>query len=78
MRYEAPNSIESAVGLLAAERGQTYVLAGGTDLLVRLRSGFIEPDLIVDLKGIDRLKLWEERSLIQRAAMAGPRPEEET
>lgn len=29
-------------------------------------------------KGIDRLKLWEERSLIQRAAMAGPRPEEET
>ena len=55
MRYEAPNSIESAVGLLAAERGQTYVLAGGTDLLVRLRSGFIEPDLIVDLKGIDRL-----------------------
>jgi aerobic carbon-monoxide dehydrogenase medium subunit len=31
------------------------VLAGGTDLLVRLRSGFIEPDLIVDVKGIDRL-----------------------
>jgi DNA-binding MurR/RpiR family transcriptional regulator len=29
-------------------------------------------------KGIDRMKLWEERSLIQRAAVAGPRPEEET
>lgn len=29
-------------------------------------------------KGIDRMKLWEERSLIQRAAAAGPRPEEET
>jgi carbon-monoxide dehydrogenase medium subunit len=55
MRYEAPNSVESAVGLLAGERGQAYVLAGGTDLLVRLRSGFIEPDLIVDVKGIDRL-----------------------
>jgi aerobic carbon-monoxide dehydrogenase medium subunit len=55
MRYEAPNSIESAVGLLAGEQGQTYVLAGGTDLLVRLRSGFIEPDLVVDLKRIDRL-----------------------
>jgi CO/xanthine dehydrogenase FAD-binding subunit len=50
MRYEAPNSVESAVGLLAGERGQAYVLAGGTDLLVRLRS-----DLIVDVKGIDRL-----------------------
>jgi carbon-monoxide dehydrogenase medium subunit len=55
MRYESPNTIDSAVGLLAAERGQAYILAGGTDLLVRLRSGFIEPDLIVDLKGIDRL-----------------------
>jgi carbon-monoxide dehydrogenase medium subunit len=55
MRYENPNTIDSAVGLLAAERGQVYILAGGTDLLVRLRSGFIEPDLIVDLKGIDRL-----------------------
>jgi carbon-monoxide dehydrogenase medium subunit len=55
MRYEAPNTIESAVGLLAGERGQAFVLAGGTDLLVRLRSGFIEPDLIIDVKGIDRL-----------------------
>jgi aerobic carbon-monoxide dehydrogenase medium subunit len=55
MRYENPNTIDSAVGLLAAERGQAHLLAGGTDLLVRLRSGLIEPDLIVDLKGIDRL-----------------------
>jgi carbon-monoxide dehydrogenase medium subunit len=55
MRYEAPNSIETAIGLLAGERGQAFLLAGGTDLLVRLRSGFIEPDLIVDVKGIDRL-----------------------
>jgi carbon-monoxide dehydrogenase medium subunit len=55
MRYEAPNTVESAVGLLAAERGHAFLLAGGTDLLVRLRSGFVEPDLIVDLKGIDRL-----------------------
>lgn len=55
MRYEAPNTIESAVGLLAAERGQAFLLAGGTDLLVRLRSGLIEPDLILDVKGIDKL-----------------------
>jgi CO/xanthine dehydrogenase FAD-binding subunit len=54
MRYEAPNTVESAVGLLAGERGQAFVLAGGTDLLVRLKSGFIEPDLIIDVKGIDR------------------------
>jgi carbon-monoxide dehydrogenase medium subunit len=38
--------------LLAKEKGSAYVLAGGTDLLVRLRTGFIEPDLVVDIKRI--------------------------
>ena len=55
MRYEAPTTIKSAVILLSAERGQAYLLAGGTDLLVRLRSGFIEPDLIVDVKRIEAM-----------------------
>ena len=52
MRYEAPGTIEDAVGLLAAEKGLARVLAGGTDLLVRLRSGHVEPDLVVDIKRI--------------------------
>lgn len=50
MRYEAPDTLERAVELLAAESGTTRVLAGGTDVLVQLRGGFIEPDLIVDIK----------------------------
>ncbi len=52
MRYEAPNTTEAAVALLAGEQGLARVLAGGTDLLVQLRSGFTEPDLVVDLKRI--------------------------
>jgi aerobic carbon-monoxide dehydrogenase medium subunit len=52
MRYEAPETFESAVALLAAASGEARVLAGGTDLLVQLRSGMIEPDLVVDVKGI--------------------------
>ncbi|HAE01659.1 MAG TPA: oxidoreductase [Rhodospirillaceae bacterium] len=56
MRYESPTTVEAAVTLLANEAGKAHILAGGTDLLVRLRSGFIEPDLIVDLKRIDALK----------------------
>jgi aerobic carbon-monoxide dehydrogenase medium subunit len=52
MRYEAPTTSEEAVGLLAGERGSAFVLAGGTDLLVRLRSGHIEPELVVDVKRI--------------------------
>ena len=52
MRYECPESVEAAVQLLSGEAGKVHVLAGGTDLLVRLRSGFVEPDVVVDLKRI--------------------------
>lgn len=31
------------------------VMAGGTDLLVRMKGGFVEPDLIVDIKAIKEL-----------------------
>ena len=55
MRYERPQSIEDAVGLLAGSAGTAAILAGGSDLLVRMKGGFIEPDLIVDIKAIDGL-----------------------
>jgi aerobic carbon-monoxide dehydrogenase medium subunit len=44
--------MKEAATLLAKEKGSAFVLAGGTDLLVRLRTGFIEPDLVVDIKRI--------------------------
>ncbi|MEM9045668.1 MAG: xanthine dehydrogenase family protein subunit M [Pseudomonadota bacterium] len=53
MRYESPSTITDAVTLLADEPGMTRVLAGGTDVLVQLRSGMAEPDLVVDIKRIN-------------------------
>lgn len=53
MRYEAPATSKQAASLLAKAKGKAYVLAGGTDLLVKLKSGAIEPDLIVDIKRIE-------------------------
>ena len=55
MRYEAPLSVEDAVATLAGQAG-AHVLAGGTDLLVKLRSEMIEPEMIVDIKRIDGMK----------------------
>jgi carbon-monoxide dehydrogenase medium subunit len=52
MRYEAPDTIDAAVGLLARESGDARVLAGGTDLLVQMRSEVLAPALIVDIKRI--------------------------
>ncbi len=55
MRYERPNTIEDAVSLLAGSGGMAAILAGGSDLLVRMKGGFVEPDLIVDIKAIAAL-----------------------
>ena len=56
MRYEAPNTTKEAASLLAEEKGSAFVLAGGTDLLVRMKGGFVAPDLIVDIKHIPAMK----------------------
>ena len=56
MKYEAPQTLDAAVRLLAGESGLAKILAGGTDLLVQIRTDIIEPDLIVDIKGIDEVR----------------------
>ena len=56
MQYEAPETTKAAVGLLAKAKGSAYVLAGGSDLLVRMKGGFIEPDLVVDIKRIKAMR----------------------
>lgn len=56
MRYESPTTIKEVVGLLKKERGKAFVLAGGTDLLVGMKLGMIEPDLLVDIKHIPAMR----------------------
>lgn len=56
MQYEAPETTKAAVALLAKAKGSAYVLAGGSDLLVRMKGGFVEPDLVVDVKRIKAMR----------------------
>lgn len=56
MRYEIPATAQEAANLLANEPGVARVLSGGTDVLVQLKAGMIEPDLIVDIKNLDQIK----------------------
>ncbi len=55
MEYTAPQTTKDAVAILAQAKGSAHVLAGGSDLLVRMKGGFIEPDLVVDIKRIKNL-----------------------
>lgn len=49
--FHAPETVESAVALLAADP-LARPLAGGTDLIVQMRSGRLAPSAVVDLKRI--------------------------
>jgi CO/xanthine dehydrogenase FAD-binding subunit len=55
IKFAAPKTLDEAVALLAGANGSGRVLAGGTDLLVQMRSGVRAPGLIVDVKHIPEL-----------------------
>jgi carbon-monoxide dehydrogenase medium subunit len=53
--YERPTSLADAVALLDEHGPDARLLAGGTDLIIRLRDGTIAPHVVVDVKGIAEL-----------------------
>jgi len=69
MRYEAPETLEGAVALLAGATGEARVLAGGTDLLVQMRADVVDPALIVDIK-----KIAETRTVTEERAAGASAP----
>jgi carbon-monoxide dehydrogenase medium subunit len=56
MKYESPTTTKEAATLLSKAKGEAFVLAGGTDLMVRMRLDLSEPDLVVDIKRIPAMQ----------------------
>jgi aerobic carbon-monoxide dehydrogenase medium subunit len=56
LKYEAPETVEAAVALLAAGTQGAKIFAGGTDLLVQMREDLIEPELLIDIKNISEVR----------------------
>lgn len=53
-RLAQPGTVKEAIAACLKHPGSRYV-AGGTDLVVNMRRGINNPDLLVDLSGIDEL-----------------------
>lgn len=54
--YARPATLGEAVAILAQHGPDARLLAGGTDLIIRLRDGTIQPSVIVDVKRVAELR----------------------
>ena len=54
--YFNPRDVPSALELLAIHGSQAVLLAGGTDLLVRMKQGLASPAAVINLKDVEDLK----------------------
>ncbi len=66
--YIQPETVVQVCSMLSQQPGAA-VLAGGTDLLVNLKHGFIKPPILIDLRKITGLNLIE---LTAEGARIGP------
>jgi 4-hydroxybenzoyl-CoA reductase beta subunit len=60
--YHSPDTLEGVLALLDEHRDQAGVLAGGTDLLVRMKHRLAGPKILVSLKHLDSLSYIKEQS----------------
>jgi len=55
--YHKPRNIDDAIKLLETFGNDARILAGGTDLLVRIKNRQVTPKVVVDLKGVASLNI---------------------
>jgi 4-hydroxybenzoyl-CoA reductase beta subunit len=68
--YELPQNIEEALELLSTYGPKAKILAGGTDLLVRMKQGLALPAHLISLKGLPELVTIKESGDILRIGAA--------
>jgi CO/xanthine dehydrogenase FAD-binding subunit len=78
-RYERPESVEEAVGLLAEHGDDAKVLAGGQSLVPLLNMRLARPAVLVDINGVSDLDNMSRSdgsvrcgALVRQAAFRGP------
>ncbi|MFC2043938.1 FAD binding domain-containing protein [Chloroflexota bacterium] len=57
--YYTPRSLTEALSTLDTLKEKAKVLAGGTDLLVQMKAGYVRPAVIVNMKNIPELNRLE-------------------
>jgi xanthine dehydrogenase iron-sulfur cluster and FAD-binding subunit A len=59
--YFCPHTLEEALEILAQREGEVRPLAGGTDLLLQVRSGRLDPGALFDISNVPELQGIEDQ-----------------
>ncbi|MFC1845980.1 FAD binding domain-containing protein [Chloroflexota bacterium] len=57
--YLQPRTIEEALALLDKYRSDAKIIAGGTDLMIKMRAKLLDPKYVIDISGIAGLNCIE-------------------
>ena len=55
-KYLRPTSLDEALKTLAEYGESARILAGGTDLINKMKEGFEDPNVLIDIKNLDNMK----------------------
>lgn len=59
LEYRKPRSLAEALRMLKSRRGESVILAGGTDLIPQMKTGLVFPSAVIDVKNIPELNRLE-------------------
>jgi carbon-monoxide dehydrogenase medium subunit len=68
--YAKARSLEDAVALLAAHRGEARLLAGGQSLIATLNMRLSQPSLLIDINGISLDGIGVKNGMVEIGALA--------
>lgn len=71
--YLRPDTIEEALQLLDEHTDDAKILAGGQSLVLLLREGLLQPEVLIDISGVpglDRISLGEDGRALSIGALA--------
>ena len=66
--YNAPATLDEALARLSQAAGDAQIIAGGTDLLPRMRAGLVNPNLLIDLRTLDLAEIRQEGNFVYLGA----------
>jgi len=64
--YFEPKTLKEAVGLLVKYKRGARLLAGGTDLMIEMKGGYVKPKYLINLKkikGLDKISFGKKEGL---------------